>query len=548
MNVQNSHSMNRTAGNTVARTGKASGLLMAVCMVSIIAVWQGFPVTMDAQPLGYGLQDGSSPESRLLEGGIYGRTERRNFWNSGRNINGLRADSVSVSYAEIHGNYTSGGFHDIYQAAESWSAGAEAKTIMHLKRMSMSGAFSFENFSGQKMCGPMSARPGYYPFDILEFTPGPKIMQTYSFSGGITSDIAGHWRIGGKIDYTGANYTKRKDLRHSNYLLDMTVSPSVLYHDGDFAVGAAYIFGKNSETVKADKLGISSSAYYAFLDKGLMYGAYETWEGSGIHLAESGINGFPVKEIQHGIAVQAGWKGLYAELSYIFGSGSAGEKQSVWFSFTSGTIDGNIGYSFGKAASRHYIRLSASWKRQRNNENVIGQETIDGVTVTKIYGANRIFERHIMTIAPSYEWVSGDIMLTAGARIAGLSRLSSQMYPYLFSRNDITCSAYASGSFRVKMFDIKAGLSFSCGTSMEKSRTTDDDIETGDLPYRLDDWYRMQNEYMTATRIESALGLRFNFMKGLYIEAAAGYAHGMDIRHLPGTDRWSANLCLGYSF
>ena len=172
----------------------------------------------------------------LSTGNAFDKAEMRNFWNSGRNAAGLRQDTVTVSYAGVAGEYETGGFRDYWEAESSWSAGAMAGTITHLDRISMSGTFSFENFSGEGMCGSMSARPGYYPVDVLEFTPGGKTRQTYSFSGGISADAGSHWRIGGKIEYTGMNYTKRKDLRHTNYLLDMTVVPSAMYHDGDFAI------------------------------------------------------------------------------------------------------------------------------------------------------------------------------------------------------------------------------------------------------------------------------------------------------------------------
>lgn len=501
-----------------------------------------------AQPHGNSLQESGYAGTDLLDRGPFNRVERSNFWTGGWNINGLRTDSVTVSYAEIHGNFTSGDFRDTYQARSSWSAGAEAHTITHLRKFSMSGSFSFDNFSGKEMCGQMSARPGYYPFDVLEFTPGPKIMQTYAFSGGITADIAPHWRIGGMISYTGANYTKRKDLRHSNYLLDMTVSPSVLYHSGDFSMGLSYIFGKNSETINADELGISSASYYAFLDKGLMFGAYETWEGSGIHLSESGVNGFPARELRHGVAIQAGWRNFYGEASYVFGSGSAGEKQSIWFVFPSHSARLTAGYSFGKKESRHLVRLAVSWKGLENHENVIGQETVNGVTITKVYGSNLIFERSVVNISPSYEWLSGKASIKAGADIRWQARLSSQMYPYLFSRDDMISRVYASGSVSLKMFDLKAGLAFSYGNSLEKDRVVDDGIQTGELPYHLEDLYEMQNEYMTAPRLESALGLRYNFLKGLYAEISGGYARGFNIAVLDGKDRWSGNIRLGYTF
>ena len=36
-----------------------------------------------------------------VAGQPYDRIERRNFWNSGSNINGLRTDSVTVSFAQL---------------------------------------------------------------------------------------------------------------------------------------------------------------------------------------------------------------------------------------------------------------------------------------------------------------------------------------------------------------------------------------------------------------------------------------------------------------
>ena len=126
--------------------------------------------------------------------GLFAQTfdivERRDFWNAGRNVNGLRTDSLTVSYAELGADYTSGGFRDVNDPKTIWSAGAEAGTITHLKKFSMIGAFSFRNAESQKACGSMSACPGYYPVDIYEFTPGRKTRQTYSFLGGIAVLLA----------------------------------------------------------------------------------------------------------------------------------------------------------------------------------------------------------------------------------------------------------------------------------------------------------------------------------------------------------------------
>ena len=96
----------------------------------------------------------------------------------------------------------------------------------------------------------MFIHPGFYPVDVLEFTPGHKDLQTHAFMGGIATDIAPNWRLGGKIDFSAANYSKRKDLRHTNYRLDLTVAPSVMYHSGELAIGFSYIFNKTANLSK----------------------------------------------------------------------------------------------------------------------------------------------------------------------------------------------------------------------------------------------------------------------------------------------------------
>lgn len=481
-------------------------------------------------------------------GNAFDLTSGRNFWNSGRNAAGVRQDTVSISCAEIGGRYVSGGFRDYADAVSSWSAGAKAATIMHLKSLSLTGAFSFGNFSGSGMCGSMSVRPGYYPVDVLEFTPGEKTRQNYSFSGGISVDLGQAWRLGGRIDFTGANYTKRKDLRHTGYLLDMTVVPSVMYHGEDWAAGISAVFNKNSETICAEQLGISSSTYYAFLDKGLMYGAYESWEGSGVHLSESGINGFPVRELQYGGAVQFQWKELYAELEYLYADGKAGEKQTVWFLFPGHTISLKAGYSFGTGAVRNCLRLSVDWKRQLNHETVLDKVTEGGVTTTEMYGSNPVSERRMFSVRPEYGLEAESVNLVAGLEISSLARQVSPMYPYIFSEHDIIMSAYLSGEVPVRNTDILAGLCFSTGSAVAGSRMDEADVDASDEPYRLEDWYGVQNEYMLASRLGMKLGMRYRFRRGLYAEVQAQYFRGFNLRYMTGPDRWATGIGLGYVF
>ena len=219
----------------------------------------------------------------------YEQVRRRNVWSASDNINGMRLDTATVSYAEIVGSYAAGEFRDTWQPQRSWSAGASTASIRHLEDMTLVGGFSFTQTQGYDMCGSMFISPGMFPVDVLEFTPGTKILQTYKFDGGLSYDLSSNLKVGAMMDFKSANIAKRKDLRHANYQLDMTVSPGVLYQDGDFTFGANYILRKVSETVEPKQVGTKVSSYYAFLDNGMMYGVYSVWSGSGLHLDEAGV-------------------------------------------------------------------------------------------------------------------------------------------------------------------------------------------------------------------------------------------------------------------
>lgn len=478
----------------------------------------------------------------------YDIVERRNPWNAGTNVTGIMTDSVTTSYAELYGRNNHGDFRNTCEAGKLWSAGAIAKSITHMKSYSLIGSFSFDHTSGRDMSGSMFIHPGFYPVDILEFTPGRKDLQTYAFMGGIATDIAPRWRIGGKIDFTSANYSKRKDLRHTNYRLDLKVAPSVMYHSDNYSIGASYIFSKNSESVKAEEIGTASTSYYAFLDKGLMYGAYETWEGSGVHLSESGINGFPIKELSHGVALQFQWKSFFGEVEYLHSSGSAGEKETIWFEFPTHRIMSHLSYRMSRGNAEHYLRLKLLWSNQVNNENVLGQETSNGITTTRVYGSNRIFERSLFSIHPEYERIHPRGELRAGVNVTSLRSLATQMFPYSVSQTMTCGQAYISGTFHIGAFDLKATGSFSKGKLTEKNKTIETGVEPGDPPYRLTAYYDLQNEYATAPRLMIDLGLRYHFYRGIYAEVQAGYTHGFNLKYIEGAARWYETIKLGYTF
>ncbi len=492
----------------------------------------------------------------LLGGGLlssareYEKAVHANLWNSSLNIAGIRMDSVSISTARLFGTYEAGDFRDTYMAESSWSAGAGAKTISHLGRFSMNGEFSFENFSGLNMTGSMSSRPGYYPVDMLEFTPGRKTMQTYHIRGGISIDLNDTFMLGAGLDYTARNYTKRKDLRHTTWFMDMSAGVGLIAKigDGGTAVGISYLYNKSSENIKAEELGISSSSYYAFHDKGMMFGIYDIWTGGGTHLKEGGISGFPTMEQRHGAALQLARKGLLLEVSYIYGMGSSGEKDIRWYRFPSHQAELKAGYKFRKEAVGHFLHLDVSYKSLSNHENVIVKETEGGITNNIIYGDKRIYARRSLQGAAAYEAVAEWWALWSRLEVENEGRMSSMIYPYLYQDHIFVGRAQAGAMVRLGDFDLKADFMYSQGFSGIQGGKVRDDIHVDREPEQLSGWYELSMDYRTAARLHSGLALRYNFFRGLYVEAEGRLIKAFWPKFIEGDRRFCGIFSFGYTF
>lgn len=475
-------------------------------------------------------------------------TVRRNFWLDGRNAAGMRQDTTcTISYAELYGSFTAGGFHHSYEADMPWSVGASAQTLVHLKRFSMKGGFSFEQTGGSGMCGSMSLYPGYYPIDALEFTPGRKSLQKYAFDGALSVDMGKGWRLGAGIDFASANYSKRKDLRHTNYRLDFTVTPGFTYSRGGWTFGLNYIFSKNSESLEPTQIGTIESSYYAFLDKGLMYGKYEVWTGSGVHLNESGVNGLPMKENLNGFAFDLQRRNAWLEIEYLHGKGSAGEKQNVWYRFPSNSLAFRFGDRFVRGDFGHTLRFDASWRNLTNSETILEKVTENGVSTMIEHGANRILRRRNVDFTLEYELKGASNAFIAAVSMDETVSSATQMYPFVVDQDLVGWEVRADDTYTLKKFDFSLGLSYRGGYLTENVREAVGDSGVTSELFRLSEWNDKEMDYRTAHRICMRGAVRYNFYKGLYTELGGSCTGAFGTIHT-GTHRGNVYLKFGYLF
>ena len=476
---------------------------------------------------------------------------RRNPWNEGVNRAGLREDSLSMSYAEVQFAKQNGGMTDHSVSADSWSAGVITESVRHFSKISFTGRFAYDYTDGKDMCGSMFIRPGFYPMDIFEFTPGRKILENYSFTGGLSADLGCEWRGGLHIDFTASNYAKRKDLRHKNTRLDFEAAPSAEWHRGDWRVGAAYIFAKNSERIEAEEIGSTPDSYEAFFDKGLFYGDRAMWDSNTIHLEESGINAFPVKEIQNGASVQLQWRMLFGEAEYRHSSGESGEKGVVWHTFDGDALNVKIAAVMQSAGgSQHFIRINAGWSQRDSNESILVRETVGGITNTEIIGSIPIYAERRLSMRVEYEWLreSGSGIRT-GIDWNSRNGQSSLAYPQLREQQLGWWRLWADGVWICGRAELTAGAWIRKGCVDESARTVASQTTSQNAyPEHLSQYAEWNAEYLTALRAGLHAGVRINIVKGFYAEASARYEHGFALKFVPQPNRIESVVALGFKW
>lgn len=475
----------------------------------------------------------------------YELIQDRNFYLDGSNIAGIRCDSVNISEAILGASYTFGEGRDFSQAPRTWTAGANASTIMHLKKFSMFGKFSFAHTSGYDMTGSMMVNPGRYPIDVMEFTPGEKAKQNYAFTGGISTDISENFRLGARADFSATNYVKYKDLRYTNYALDLSLRPGMQWHRDDLSLGMALALERNTETITAEQVGETSEVYTAFLNKGLWYGVCQQWNGSATHLSESGISGLPIMEIGYGASAQVGFKAFYADLAYLHSNGKIGEKDAIWFTFPTNKLNLTLGWkTISSHGVQHIIRLRGGFKNTVLNETSIDKVTSGGVTTRKTIGSNRILNKDNYELKPSWEAILLDKFdATVSLCYKNETAVSTMQYPFVAEQSLNTIKLQASANAHC-IPSVLVGLGFwgGCGFISDNMRMSVSNIQTASELYRQSDQYLAWKNLMTDFYSGVSATIRYTFKNNVYIRA------DLSTEFILKSHRTSVGLSCGYNF
>ena len=477
-------------------------------------------------------------------------------WREGRNIAGLSFYKGTQAEVQLGSSYTSGEFRRPSEASQLWQAGVNAQAESHYKDIIFVGAFQFDVKHGENMMGSMFTTPEFYPIDVLEFTPGPKTRQTYGVGGGMVWITRSRWVPGFTLQFQGINYSKRKDLRHTTFRQEVNFAPSILYKGDRWNFGATVIMDDNSEFVQAEQLGAATAdTYYAFLDKGKRYGTYEAWDGSGIHLKDPGVDRLAVEQSIWGLALQTSYREtFYADAEYRHSYGHVGEKGYTWFRFPGQTFRAKVLWNITGKKGLHTLRADLNWEGIDNYESVIDRVSAGGVTTPVEYASNKIYIKRSIEMGPSYLYESN-----AGWKVGAAASFKmdldrgTYMYPYLDVDGSSVINLALSGEVPLGPVTLSAQLAYRTEVAETHEVIDTNEGEEGvvTVPFRLVDWWNLEEEFNDIMRLSGTLNVRYDFTirrQKFFVEAGCTTFHGFGVTILPGSNRQTTHLSLGYKF
>ena len=427
------------------------------------------------------------------------------------------------SQVAVWGGVEEGWFRPSYASTFSWSAGARASGLRHGENTTWTGAVSLEQKTGSGMVSSMFLDPGYFPMDLLEFTPGTKSRETGRLEAGFVSDLGYEWAAGLKASLEAGYVGKRTELRHSAFAMDFRLEPTVTYvMDDNLGFATAYVFRLKTERVRMNPQDGSASA---FLDKGLRYGA-----------PVDGAGAFPVLEMSHGFAGRFYSQELSMGLEWLWKRGQAGTPAFGSFRFPGSAVSLFYEQTVQADAADHIIRLSYQRDRDQLREN-----TAEGGLAAVSDRVGRCVELKYGT-----RFLHGAVK-RLGIALEGRRWVERSMTPFSDMTKRNMGTATLSGSFSLGAIDLDLEALVGGGLWRDRGRSLN---EVTDMPYRqTEDWLRLM-DYFMAPRVGAGgtLTYRFSSPKGLFLQADGRWLHALRKTATGGQNRETGRITLGYDF
>lgn len=445
------------------------------------------------------------------------------FLGQGQEIGLIRLNPDRPDFqgdAALWGGVEEGRFRSVDMPLFQWSAGARAAGIRHGKNTSWKGSLSIEQKTGQGMASSMFLEPGYFPMDLLEFTPGTKSRETGRLEAGFLTDFGYEWAAGIKGSVQAAYSGKRTALSHSAFGLDLRLEPTVTYvMDDDMGLASSYVFRLRTERINVQQAG--DAAPSVFLDRGLRYGGFLDATGT-----------FPVMELSNGFSELFYSEEFTAGLEWLWKRGQASAAGFGSFTFPGSSVSLFVEQSFQADNMDHRYRIGYDRQRDQLREEdgtAFSDRSVRGVSLKYelifLHGA----VRSLAIDLDGRRWVERSLapIWDLTKRNFGTAALSSS---FTFGPVDLTLEAFAGG-----------------GLWRDRGRSRD---EVEDTESRQTENWLKQMDYQMVPRVGAGgiLTWRIAAVKGLYLQLDGRWNRALRLTKMGGYNREAGNLTVGYKF
>lgn len=498
-----------------------------------------------------------------------------NPWLSARNPAGLiHLDTLRISTASVSAEAVSGSFRDYNDASKIFSIGARAESFYQLnKSLVFFGIVEYQNSSLKGSEGSAFINTFHLPFDLVEAEPHPgKAQQNrYHLVGAIAGDVSRTLALGAKIDYTAADFSKHKDLRHQNYLMDLRFNAGAHLHFGEkLEAGLDLIYRRSTESVRFDLYGTADRTYWTLISYAAFMGRKEAFGEFGY--TEKGRQ-IPLFNDYKGAGAQLAWSPadglkIFGDVSYLKRDGYYGEKSATTVQFD--TYSGNLlevnfraDYSRGdnlhtleaNFASEALDNFSTNFREVENQDN--------SARYYEYYSPVKRAHKVWTNLSGTYTFQSGFVGQTPSWIVqAGFNyeRSAQTGYEYPFFRKQtLTVQSFKASAVRnligkSTVWGIRGDISYSKGSGKPYEDGFYAQPSSGQSsPANMEEYLLQNHEFLTSPQWGVVLGLRATFLAkalGLrpYVDLQYSMRRASDLTWIQGNSRNCINLTIGTAF
>ena len=287
----------------------------------------------------------------------------------------LQTDTLNLSNVYLEFDKNNGGLVNYHQSDDAYRMTAAANSIYRFnERIVFGGGIDYSYFKGQDMSGSALLNPYANAYDICEFTDqfkGEKRLEQYHILAELGWNVHKGLILGASFDFNSANYSKMKDLRHSNTWSDLNFDLTAAYRFSDiFTFGAAYHYKKSLEGIYFYRYSPTEKHYDMLISYGPFWGKRKAFDRNEGQISASRT---PMYNSSNGVSMQfdvkpEGCWSFFIEGEFDYRKGSYGLKSPSTIQYNSN--DGyNYGFSFTHLVQADDARHLISFKLANNTTN-----------------------------------------------------------------------------------------------------------------------------------------------------------------------------------